>query len=70
MTVTVSLPKASIVFESTEPLKSPVNLFGLSTARVDQLRLLEAPISVRTAIRAMVETQWERGIQEEGKNTH
>ena len=45
---------------------SPVKLFGLSTARVDQLRLLEAPITVRTAVRAMLEAQWERGIQEEG----
>jgi len=56
--------KSSLVFESSsEPV--PCKIFGLSMARADQLRLLDAPTNLRAAIRTMLEAEWEKGIQEE-----
>ncbi|KAH7730927.1 hypothetical protein AAVH_01976 [Aphelenchoides avenae] len=57
--------KATLLFESVQEEKPPENIFGIATVRSDTLRLLKVPRQVRTMIREMIISSWEKGVQEE-----
>lgn len=43
------------------------HLFGLATARLDLIRILNPqPPNLKTLLREMIINQWDKGIQEEG----
>ncbi|VDM40920.1 unnamed protein product [Toxocara canis] len=54
--------KCCFIFESSAPVK--LNIFGLSPARSDILRVLNATLEVRTTLKKLIEEYWTKGIQE------
>ncbi|VDK43291.1 unnamed protein product [Anisakis simplex] len=56
--------KCCLIFESSTPRK--MNIFAISPAKSDLLRLLNAPFEIRATVKKIIEEFWLRGIQETG----
>uniref|UniRef100_A0A9J2PEP0 Uncharacterized protein n=1 Tax=Ascaris lumbricoides TaxID=6252 RepID=A0A9J2PEP0_ASCLU len=58
--------KCCFIFESSTPVKK--SIFGLSPASTDLLRIISAPLEVRSTLRRLIEEYWTKGIQESGRD--